>query len=139
MATRLSQLAASLLLALTLAGCSSGTSNDEVRAPTNADALRDVANMIRDYTAANNRPPARAADLARFRNVYHVGLQAIESGDVVVLWGASVAGEGGGGGEAIIAYEKAAPDSGGSVLLENGTVKQMTAAEFNAAPKAGKK
>lgn len=134
----ITRLASYVILAIALVGCSSGTTNEAI-APTNADALKDVANMIRDYTSANNRPPAKAADVAGYRSLYHIGHKAIESGDVVVLWGAKVAGEGGGGGETIIAYEKATPDSGGSVLLENGTVKQMTAAEFSAAPKAKKK
>ena len=138
MTTRIPQLAALVSLAFTLAGCSSGTTN-EATGLTNADALKDVANMIRDYTSANNRPPTKPADFAGFKSLYHIGHKAVESGEVVVLWGSKVAGEGGGGGEAIIAYEKSAPDSGGSVLLENGTVKQMTAAEFNAAPKAKKK
>jgi hypothetical protein len=40
-----------------------------------------------------------------------------------------------GGGE-VIAYEKVAPTDGGYVLLTTGEVKEMTAAEFQAAPKA---
>ena len=139
MTLRMPLIAACIVLASALSGCSSGASNENSGPPTNADALRDVANMIRDFSAASNRPPSKAADLAGYKSLYHVGYQAIESGDVVVLWGAKVAGEGGGGGDSIIAYEKAAPESGGSVLLENGTVKQMSAAEFNAAPKAKKK
>jgi hypothetical protein len=38
-----------------------------------------------------------------------------------------------------LAYEKATPTDGGYVLLSAGTVKKMTAAEFDTAPKAGKK
>ena len=39
----------------------------------------------------------------------------------------------------IVAHEKNAPAEGGYVLLQDGSVKTMTAAEFAAAPKAGKK
>ena len=39
------------------------------------------------------------------------------------------------GGE-VAADEKDTPTSGGYVLLSNGEIKQMTAAEFAAAPKA---
>jgi hypothetical protein len=38
--------------------------------------------------------------------------------------------------EAVVAYEKTVPASGGYVLLSAGTVKQMTPDEFKAAPKA---
>ena len=59
----------------------------------------------------------------------------------MVLWGSGVQGEGeaaAGGGE-VVAYEKDVPASGGYVLLTSGQVKKMTADEFQAAPKAGKK
>ena len=139
MTLRIAQLTLGFALASCLTGCSSGTSNNS-GPPSNADALNEVANMIREYAAShNNRPPSKASDLAAYKNQYTIGANAIDAGDVIVLWGASVAGEGGGGSETIIAYEKSAPDSGGAVLLQNGTVKKMTAAEFNAAPKAKKK
>jgi hypothetical protein len=58
----------------------------------------------------------------------------------VIVWGATMAGEGDGGGAAeIVAYEKAAPTDGGAVLYQNGQVKKLSAAEFAAAPKAAKK
>jgi hypothetical protein len=38
----------------------------------------------------------------------------------------------------VVAYEKKVPTEGGHVLLQDGTVKQMTAAEFQSAPKAKK-
>jgi hypothetical protein len=134
------RLAVGLVLAAGLIGCSSSDKpSGSSGPPTSTDALQQVADMIRDYASANGRPPAKAADLAGMKNLYNIGYQAVESGDVVVIWGAGVAGEGGGGSESVVAYEKKVPDSGGAVLLENGTVKQMTAAEFTAAPKAKKK
>ena len=79
------------------------------------------------------------SDLAQLESLYPHGYQAVKSGEVVVLWGASMAGEEGGGSEKVVAYEKKVPTDGGHVLLENGQVKSMTSVEFAAAPKAGKK
>jgi hypothetical protein len=68
------------------------------------------------------------------------GYQAVKSGEVVVLWGAKMPGEGevnaGTAPDAVIAYEKKTASEGGYVLLQNGTVKEMSADQFKAAPKA---
>jgi hypothetical protein len=64
----------------------------------------------------------------------------VKSGEVVVLWGAALKGEGAvGQDEAVVAYEKGVPTDGGYVLLSAGTVQKMNAAEFAAAPKGVKK
>ena len=127
------KLASCFVLFLGLAGCSSSNKSSEAQAPTAGDALLQVADMIRDYSSEKGRPPAKMADLAQFKNHYNVGYSALEKGEVVVVWSTPVAGEGGGGGTGVVAYEKSAPDSGGSVLLQDGKVKQMTADEFRAA------
>jgi hypothetical protein len=100
-----------------------------------------VADLLRAGTQPNGRGPASLTALAKFQSVYYRGYQAIKSGEVVVLWGYGVKGEGEvakGGGE-VIAYEKDTPANGGYVLLSSGEVKQMSAAEFAAAPKAAKR
>jgi hypothetical protein len=128
------KLASCFVLFLGLAGCSSSNKSSDAGAPTASDALLQVADMIRDYSSDKGRPPAKMADLAGFKNQYNIGYAALEKGEVVVVWGTQVAGEGGGGGgTGVVAYEKSAPDSGGAVLLQDGKVKQMTADEFKAA------
>ncbi len=127
------------LLPVLGAGCSgSGGSGDQ--APQQA-TLQDVADMIRATTQPNGHGPAKLADLNRVRDMFPRGYEAVKSGEVVVLWGAGLMGEGdiGKGGGEVVAYEKDAPASGGYVLLTSGETKKMSAAEFNAAPKAGKK
>lgn len=132
---RIRSLTVCLAMVVGLSACSSKKTDPNAGAPTPTDALQQVANMIRDHTSSKGKPPAKLADLAGFKNHYNIGYTAVESGEVVVVWGAWVAGEGGGEGTGVVAYEKAAPDSGGAVLLQSGTVKQMTADEFRAAPK----
>jgi len=121
-----------------LAGCSSQKPAVGTSGPDETEILREVGGLISIYSGANRRGPAKLTDLTQYEQGYPLGYQAVRSGDVVVLWGGTVAGEGGGGSEDVVAYEKKVPADGGHVLLQNGKVKEMTAAEFAAAPKAGK-
>lgn len=93
--------------------------------------------MIR-AASKGGQGPTKLADLDRFQGQFDLGYQAVKSGEVVVVRGAGMKGEGeaaGGGGE-VIAYEKDAPTKGGYVLFNSGAVKNLPAAEFTAAPKA---
>src|SRR5262245_28221302 len=117
-----------------LAGCSS--SQPPAEAMGTVTLFQDVEGLLRASEGTNKRPPARLADLNRHQSMFSRGYDAVKSGDVVVLWGARMQGEGEvGKNEAVVAYEKAVPTEGGYVLLSAGTIKKMTAAEFNAAPK----
>jgi len=128
------------VLTIALAGCSSSSKpNTQENAAAAPNQLLEVAGMLRDYSATYNRGPAKAADLAAFETAYPFGFQAVKSGQIEVVWSATVAGEGGGGSESVVAYEKKVPAEGGYVLLENGKVKEMKPAEFQAAPRAGKR
>src|SRR5262245_38362913 len=133
------RLPAVLVAAAVLAGCSSSnTGSGGAAGPTKADHLQEVGGMIALYSGEFHRAPSKVADLAKYEPGYPLGYAALKAGEVVVLWGATVAGEGGGGTDHVVAYEKKTPAEGGAVLLQNGKVKQMTAGEFAAAPKAGK-
>ena len=128
-------LAAGFAIGLGLAGCS-GSPQSEGRTTPQATALTEVADLLRATTGPGGRGPARLADLARLEPQYPRGYQAVKSGEIVVVWGAPMAGEGETGTDAVIAYEKKVPTDGGLVLLHNGTVKEMSADAFKSAPKA---
>jgi hypothetical protein len=127
-----------LFLAVLLAvGCSSSKKGGDAQAPGVADHLHEVATLLRSYGGQSGRGPGKPADLARYESGAPLGYLAVKSGEIIIVPGATMPGEGEKSGtEAIVAYEKNAPTAGGYVLLHNGTVKQMTAAEFQAAPKA---
>lgn len=129
----------SLLVPLALFGCGGAKSGSGPTEPSQSDILLEVVGLIRNHTAAKGRGPAKVADLAPYETEYQRGFAAVKSGDVTVLWGGTVAGEGGGGGKTVVAHAKDVPASGGEVALEDGTVVKMTAAEFAAAPKPAKK
>jgi hypothetical protein len=123
-----------------VAGCSSPPAKTgDGSQPTNADALNEVATLLRSYPAKGGKGPAKVADLARYEQGGPLGYAAVKAGDIVVVWGVPMGGEGDAGSPDIIAYEKKTPAEGGGVLLLSGEVKSMTAAGFAAAPKAGGK
>jgi hypothetical protein len=125
-----------ICLALAAAGCSSGPGGGGGKIDPGDAALQEVADLIRATSPAPNRGPGKLADFDRMEAQYPRGYQAVKSGDVVVVWGATVAGEGGGGGsDAVVAYEKKVTTDRGYVLLQNGTTREMTADQLKAAPK----
>lgn len=124
-------------LALLVAGCSSsGPSGGGT--PGKEAELTEVGSMLVLYSGQHRKGPAKAADLAGYEQGAPLGYPAVKSGEVVVVWGATMPGEGDldKGTTAVVAYEKKTPKEGGLVLLHNGKVQAMTAAEFAAAPKA---
>src|SRR5436309_12920434 len=98
----------SLLIAAALgplAGCSPRPGGES--APPEYSLLQEVNELIRASAGGNRRPPAKLADLDRYRTMFPRAYEAVKSGDVVVLWGAAQKGEGESGkGEEVVAYEK---------------------------------
>jgi hypothetical protein len=82
------------------------------------------------YTLEYNRPPKRLEDLEPYCDPKL--WNALKGGDVVVVLGLDLSHQ---PGNAVLAYENK-PDAQGrrSVLLCDGSVQQMTAQEFDAAP-----
>jgi hypothetical protein len=121
-----------------LPGCSSKPHNVEV--PPEHMLLQEVNELLHS-TTKGGRPPTKLSDLSREQqSMFPRAYEAMKSGNVVVLWGTPPKGEGDvGKDETVLAYEKNVPTEGGHVLLSAGTVKKMTAAEFSATPKPGKK
>jgi hypothetical protein len=124
--------------ALFAAGCSSGGGSTGA-GPDKADTLREVGGLVSSYTGEYRRGPQKVADLARYEAGYPLGYEAVKSGEITVVWGAKMVVEEGGGSTGttdVVAYQKKVLAEGGLVLLQNGTVKEMSADEFRSAPKA---
>jgi hypothetical protein len=111
-------------------GCGQRRPPEPVR--TAEDGLKELADMYRYLDYSKLPPPKKLDDLNdsfdAIPNAYH----RIKSDEIVVVWGVGFSKD----SEQVLAYDKKAPTDSGPVLLRNGTVKTMTAAEFKAAPKA---
>lgn len=122
-----------LLVLAGLVGCGGKPSGESHLTGYN---MRDkLAELSEGWHAAQlvlKRPPAKVEDLNR--RVCIRAIEAVTKGELVVTWRVSLGND---KGQAIVAYEKDAPAQGGWALLQDGTTKQFSAADFAKAPKAG--
>ena len=97
--------------------------------------LRQVHEIYSLEVKNTRAPPKKVSDLTKneYAVTYPGAVEGVRSGRYVVLWGTPP------GSSSVLAYEKAAPQDGGLVVLANGDVKTMAAAELNAALKGEKK
>jgi hypothetical protein len=116
------------------AGCGSSSNTAGNVEQGNRTALEELGQTLKSLAAEGRKPPAGLPQLEPLEPLMAVAGPAIRSGAVIYVWGAGYDAA----GTQIIAYEKKAPTDGGLVLLQDGTVKEMKAAEFQAAPKATK-
>lgn len=97
--------------------------------------LKQLGLYYWQYDPLMEKGPARLEDLRDLRRDLPKVYQGIQDGVYVVYWGARrVAAR----SDTVLAYVRDAPKVGGMVLMGDGSVQNMSAAEFNAAPKAGK-
>lgn len=139
---RLAALVPALAFALTFApGCGSDPNPPNSPELYNNTVLYEIGDMINTYQIQHKKPPQGVRDLAAFADSLPTGLGAARRGDVVVLWGVAPVESGSPGpeGQEVLAYLKETPESGGGVLTRSLQIKSLTAAEFQAAPKAAGK
>jgi hypothetical protein len=122
------------LLGLGPAGCGSLKQAAERQKATNE--LKQVGLAWHNYYDANARCPAKPEDLFPFLDgPTSAASQALKSGRFVLVWDVNLpelrktpAGMGG----AAVGWASETPTSGGLVLMADGTVKTVTAAEYQA-------
>jgi hypothetical protein len=103
--------------------------------PSGAEGLQEMVGVYKYIEYSKLPPPRKPEDFNDFVDSMPTAIQRVKDGEYVVAWGAGRSAAPGASGQ-ILVYEKKAPTEGGAVLLRDGTVKQVTAAEFSAAPKA---
>jgi hypothetical protein len=129
-------LAGVYLVLAALAGCGGGDSSPS-QPPGVEDHLKELGQTLKSLAETNQKPPAKPAELDSIEPMLPTSYVPIRNGDIVYFWGATYS-TGGNSGTTVVAHEKNAPSSGGFVLMQDGTVKKLSAAEFQAAPKAKK-
>lgn len=132
------RLTCGLMVGLLLTGCNSGQESlppDDAAEQVRRNSVEEVAELLRLYKANHsNKAPAKASDLASYEVGFPSGFAKVKQGSIVVIWNTAFVD---GASDKIIAYEKEAPESGGYVLMQDGTtVKKLTTEAFKAAPKA---
>jgi hypothetical protein len=101
-----------------------------------ANQLKMVGLAYHDFQNSKGKAPAAPADLLPLLTTDPETAQALQNGDIVILWGAQVPGDFPQGTSlTVLGYDKDVPTKGGPVLLGDASTKIMTAAEFNAAPR----
>ncbi len=125
-------------LALAAAGCD-GASGARTSDQVSQDNIAEVGELYRHYQFMKKKPPQKLADFNTVRQLAGNGFDAISSGKVVVLFGATLPDTGeeasDAGADEVLAYQKDVPENGGYVLMLNRSVKKMSADEFKAAPR----
>lgn len=122
-------------LGLILAGCGGGPEIQAI-APEER-GLKELGELYRDFTKKKKRGPKNLKELNIKGQRSPIAVEMINSGELIVQWGAPLSPEGG-GADAVLAYVKTVPEQGGNVLMQDGrTIKKMTVDEFQAASKAG--
>lgn len=100
----------------------------------------DLGQFAKYYLAeAIGRPPQSLADLPELRRDMPKAYPAFVDGRYVVVWGVDPNRAPAGASQTVLAYEKAAPEKGGVVAFLDGSVRNVTAQEFQTFAKpAGK-
>jgi hypothetical protein len=125
--------ASGLVLIVLWAGCESAPQPPPP--PSAEEGLKELINVYRYIEYSKLPAPRRPEDFSDHWDSMPTAFDRIKQGEILVAWGTGRSTVPGAANQ-VLAYEKKAPNEGGAVLLRDGTVKIMTAEEFNAAPKA---
>jgi hypothetical protein len=85
--------------------------------------------MYQHYIKSHEKPPHQLSDLAspRYEGISPHAVAELKKGNILVVW--DVQGKDAG---KVLAYEKEALTQGGSVLMADGSMREMTADELRA-------
>ncbi len=122
-----------VVLLVLWAGCNRETPPPPM--PSAEEGLQEIAKVYQYIEYSKLPVPQKAEDFRDYWDSMQGSFDRVQKGEFIVAWGVGRSTAPAAGTQ-IHVYEKKAPTEGGGVLLRNGTVKQMTAAEFSAAPKA---
>jgi hypothetical protein len=119
-----------------LVGCGSrGGGGGDIQAVADPDAgLKDLKAFL-EQAKASGQATTREAAGPTISAVHMAADYYLGSGQIVYIWGTKLA-DGPEAAGRIVAYQKTAATDGGWVLFQDGALKQVSAAEFAAAPKA---
>lgn len=109
--------------------------------------LKVFALLYHEYNAEHDRAPSGLADLESFARKHAVGIDLsdmydaprafdmIRDGRFVVIWDAVLLSDGDENDKYVLGYESNVPEGGGLVMYAGGSVRYVTAEEFEALPR----
>jgi len=112
------------------AGC--GENRPAVQGLNRKDHLDEIGQMMKGVSEEGRKPPSKLSELESVEPMLPLAGPLLRSGELIYVWGAAYVP----GSQKVAAFEKKAEAEGGWVLLQDGTVKEVTADEFRATPKA---
>ena len=124
-------------LLLVVSACSKPGNSSSVPAQLGANALEELAEVYKFIRAEKQPLPRQLSDLDTYRDSLPTAYDQLQRGQIVVAWGVGL-GATSDAGATVLAYDKDAATAGGLVLLQSGSVKSVTAAEFKTLRKAAK-
>lgn len=124
-------LAALAATALIAGACNSKKSADDMPAKLGDNAMEELAEVYKYIRDSKLAVPRKVEDFEEYEASLPTAYPKIQSGEFVIAWGVGL-----GSGTSVLAYEKEAGGKGGLVLLQNGEVRTVTAAEFGTLAKA---
>src|SRR5262249_7370593 len=94
-----------IVLPVLSAGCG-GKGEVDPQPNRKRSELVEIHEMCRNYSKTNQHPPKKLSDLNTklFQGTYPVGLQALQQGQYIAVWGVPLGNSG-----TVLAYEKDAP------------------------------
>lgn len=129
----------SLLLFSILVGCKGASSKGDGEGtggtPTGKEALASLAELLNHFEHDQKKMPSRLSEVEPVEPLFPGAYVGLANGTIVYQWGARIDKS---AGSTVLAYEKKAEADRGWVLLQDGSLKEMSADELRGAPKASK-
>jgi hypothetical protein len=120
-----------------LPGCGGGARTTVGTVDPDHD-IKDIFRTYLTYYRMNNQKvPAKAADFSgkSLETEHSTAIALVKSGKFVVVWGTPMTSKDGGDPGTVLVYEKDALTNGGKVMMADGNLKTMSAADLSAAVK----
>jgi hypothetical protein len=116
-------------LTVGISGCGGNSSDPEVASQRHE--LNEIYAMYSHYLKKNEQPPRSLTDLESYAMVNPSGYRVLQEGKYQFIWGVKNKDS-----STVLAFSKETAAQGGSVLMANGSIRSMSAAEVQAVSQA---
>lgn len=128
-------LVTAVVMAVVGCGGGGGPKDPATAGPKPNDGLQDLKTLLDAVKSGQQKAPKSAAEMAAIEPLFPAAGAFIQNGSIEYVWGTALA-SGPDAGKRMVGFEKKAAKEGGFVLLQDGTLKEVSAAEFGALEKA---